>query len=331
MPKINDVEFVDSMGDILAELQNQLIANDIPYLHTIRYSSGNYMVPCPYHKNGLERKPSAGIKETDGTLHCFACGATHTLPEVISFVFGHNDMTGGYGWSWLLKNFLSIEVEKRPDIQLDFSRGKKKDTEKKIEYVSEEELDSYRYTHPYWAERGIVDEDIIELFDLGYDKKTKSIVFPVRDINGNCLFIARRNVKTKFFNYPKGVEKPLYGLYELHNWGEYNVSMNVGNIGEVIVCESMIDCILLWQAGYYALALNGLGNNLQMKQLAELPCRELVLATDNDEAGDDARDRIKSIVRGKIFSEIIFPRGIKDIGECSAEQVKNIIKWKEYI
>lgn len=327
MPKINEVEFVDSMGDILTELQNQLKANDIPYLHTIRYSSGNYMVPCPYHKNGLERKPSAGIKETDGTFHCFSCQETHTLPEVISFVFGHNDMTGGYGWSWLLKNFLSIEVEKRPDIQLDFSRGKKKDTEKKIEYVSEEELDSYRYTHPYWAERGIVDEWVIEHFDLGYDKATKSITFPIRDITGRTLFIARRSVKTKFFNYPKGVEKPLYGLYELYS----DIRDRPLDLMECLVCESMIDCLLLWQAGYYAVALNGLGNNLQMKQLAELPCRELVLATDNDEAGDGARDRIKSMVKGKIFSEIIFPRGIKDIGECSEDQVKNIIKWKEYI
>ena len=265
------------------------------------------------------------------TGNCFACGETHTLPEMISFVFGHNDMTGGYGWSWLIKNFLSIEVENRQDIQLDFSRGKKKE-EAKQEYVSEEELDSYRYTHPYWEKRGIVDDDIIELFDLGYDKHSHCITFPVRDISGNCLFVARRNVKTKFFNYPKGVVKPLYGLYEFY------ADRKIGGVDEldvdprsILVCESMIDCILLWQAGHYAVALNGLGNNLQMKQLEDLPCRELVLATDNDKAGDDARDRIKSIVKGKIFSEIIFPKGIKDIGECSAEQVKNILDWREYV
>lgn len=331
MVRINEVDFVEDMGTILTELQNQLRANNSPYLQTVRYSAGNYMVSCPYHKGGIEKKPSAGIKETDGTFHCFACGETHTLPEVISFVFGHNDMTGGYGWSWLIKNFLSIEVENRQDIQLDFSRGKKKE-EAKQEYVSEEELDNYRYTHPYWEKRGIVDDDIIELFDLGYDKHSHCITFPVRDISGNCLFVARRNVKTKFFNYPKGVTKPLYGLYEFY------ADRKIGGVDEldgdprsILVCESMIDCILLWQAGHYAVALNGLGNNLQMKQLEDLPCRELILATDNDKAGDDARDRIKSIVKGKIFSEIIFPKGIKDIGECSAKQVKNILDWREYV
>lgn len=337
MVRINEVDFVEDMGTILSELQNQLRANNSPYLQTVRYSAGNYMVSCPYHKDGTEKKPSAGIKETDGTFHCFACGETHTLPEVISFVFGHDDMTGGYGWSWLIKNFLSVEVENRQDIQLDFSRGKKKVEEHK-EYVSEEELDSYRYTHPYWEKRGIVDDSIIELFDLGYDKRTKCITFPVRDKSGNCLFVARRNVHTKFFNYPKGVAKPLYGLYELESQ-RYELSdseepykgFNDTRYGEVMVCESMIDCILLWQAGHYAVALNGLGNNLQMQQLVDLPCRELILATDNDKAGDDARDRIKACVKNKIFSEIIFPKGIKDIGECSAEQVKNILKWREYV
>ena len=338
MVRINEVDFIEDMGTILTELQNQLRANNSPYLQTVRYSAGNYMVSCPYHKDGTEKKPSAGIKETDGTLHCFACGETHTLPEVISFVFGHDDITGGYGWSWLIKNFLSVEVENRQDIQLDFSRGKKK-AEEHQEYVSEEELDSYRYTHPYWETRGIVDDDIIELFDLGYDKHSHCITFPVRDISGNCLFVARRNVKTKFFNYPKGVVKPLYGLCELYKDSITGIKSSRTHIlGPIrsfpislFVCESMIDCILLWQAGHYAVALNGLGNNLQMKQLEDLPCRELILATDNDQAGDDARDRIKSVVKGKIFSEIIFPKGIKDIGECSAEQVKNILDWRKYV
>ena len=56
-----------------------------------------------------------------------------------------------------------------------------------------------------------------------------------------------------------------------------------------------------------------------------------MLATDNDDAGYNARDKIRAKVKGKLFSEIYFPKGIKDIGECSAEQVKNIQKWKEYI
>lgn len=339
--KINNIEILSSLDDILSELKSELTANHYDLLADIKPTGDeNIMVTCIYHSNGKERKPSAGIKRGNGVYHCFTCGETHTLPEFISDCFGRNDM-GAFGWSWLLRNFVSIESEdrERRKIDIDFSRTKsdKEDTYK--EYVTEEELDSYRYYHKYWTERGIIDERIIELFDLGYDKDTKCITMPVRDKDGNCLFVARRSVRTKFFNYPKGVSKPLYGLYELYrllSGGRGSAKINVRSvimnmIGEIFVCESMIDCILLWQAGHYAVALNGLGNSLQMQQLKDLPCRELILATDNDKAGDGARDRIKKCVKGKIFSEILFPKQIKDIGECTHTQVENILDWREYV
>ena len=331
--KINQIDFISTANEIIDELRSQLKIN---YIHLLEKQPidgpSNIQIQCPFHGNGQERKPSAGIKKSTGVFHCFACGETHSLPEVVSYCFGHND-EGAFGWSWLLKNFLIIEPEERREIEIDIDRNSS-DSNISVDsknYVTEEELDSYRYYHPYWAKRGITDDNIIELFDLGYDRETNSITFPVRDTAGNCLFIARRNVSTKFFNYPKGVQKPLYGLYELSNWGKYSVSMCLADIGQIIVCESMIDCILLWQAGHYAVALNGLGNELQMQQLIELPCRHLILATDNDEAGSIARERINKQVTNKLISEIIFTDDRKDIGECTPEEIRNILDWEKFI
>ena len=90
----------------------------------------------------------------------------------------------------------------------------------------------------------------------------------------------------------------------------------------------MIDCILLWQAGYYAVALNGLGNELQFKQLRELSTRKLILATDNDKAGQNARERIRKNITNKLITEIMFPTNRKDIGECTSEEIKNIKDWE---
>ena len=163
-----------------------------------------------------------------------------------------------------------------------------------IKYVSEEELDSYRYTHKYLYERGMTDE-IIETFDLGYDKNLRTITFPVRDINGNTLFIARRNIKFKRYQYPAGVEKPLYGLYE--------ISRLESAPDEIIVCEGMFDALTCWVYGKYAVALNGLGNDLQFKQLSRLSARKLILATDMDGAGLKARQRIRDNVKTKIITE----------------------------
>ena len=176
--------------------------------------------------------------------------------------------------------------------------------------------------------RGLTDE-VIELFDIGYDSNSSCITFPVRDISGNTLFVARRSVKTKYFNYPKDAVKPLYGLYELYHLSEIDYGDFVAweNIfpKEVIVCESMLDALSFWTVGKYAVALNGLGNELQFKQLRELPCRKIILATDMDERGLSARDRIKRNVSNKIITQYFFPEGRKDANDCTKEELRNLV------
>lgn len=322
--RIEYAQFNADLLDILHELQSQLMLNGIHLLQKTRDSGDDIMVQCPYHGNGQERKPSAGIRKSDGQFHCFACNEVHTLPEVISYCFGHyEDAFGKFGWQWLNKNFASVAVEERKDIELDLSRAAQPEWMTKVlgkpveaTYVTEEELDKYRYTHPYWKKRKITDERIIELFDLGYDRKTDCITFPVRDVHGRCLFVARRSTKVKYFNYPQGVEKPVYGLFEIYQLGQLPK--------EIIVCESMIDSLTVWQYGKYAVAMNGLGTEYQFRQLRELPCRKLILATDNDKAGMEARKRIRENVPNKIITEYILPEGKKDINELSLEEFKNL-------
>lgn len=325
--QINEHTFSCELEDILQELRQQLTINGIELLQKEPRQSGNSLqIQCPYHGNGQERKPSAGIRKSDGMFHCFTCNEIHTLPEVVSYCFGHtDDYLGTWGWKWLVKNFITIQVEERPDIVLDYSRSRSHSVNTIDKFVSAEELDSYRYTHSYWSKRGITDENIIELFDLGYDRKTKCITFPVRDIEGRCEFVAKRSVKTKFFTYPEGVSKPLYGLYELFH---SNIISGSRNGIQLFICESMIDCILLWQSGYVAVALNGLGNERQFTQLQSLPIRKMILCTDNDSAGRKARNRIKKHVKNKIFTEIEFPSDIKDVGECDKNQLLHILDWE---
>ena len=138
---INDVHFNADALEIIEELQAQLHANNINLINTIKDTPDNVMIQCPYHNNGAERKPSAGIKKDDGTFHCFSCGNVHTLPEVISHCFGRSsDMVGAFGWNWLLKNFASVAIETRQDIQLDFGRGAVKHEDVCANYIQEEEL-----------------------------------------------------------------------------------------------------------------------------------------------------------------------------------------------
>lgn len=331
MIKVNSHYIVDEIPAIITELRRQLELNGVKRFYKITDTPNNTMVCCPFHKNGQEKKPSMGILKSDGTCHCFACDWVGSLSEMISGCFGYDDM-GRYGDKWLVKNFLSAEIEERKDLDLDLTRNKKPKNNQT--YVSEEELDKYRWTHPYWAKRGITDERLIEFFDLGYDKESRCITFPVRDVKGRTLFVARRSVDTKYFNYPSGVEKPLYGLYEymeclreamgplyIYRGGRGSGKTDYfRRFDEVIVCESMLDTLTCWQYGKYAVALNGLGNNLQFKQLKEMPCRKLIIATDNDDAGMKARERIKKNVTNKILTQYMLPTGKKDINDLTLEE-----------
>ena len=331
---INDIQFNVELIDILIELVSQLRANNIQLIQKYKEGPTHIQICCPYHNNGQERRPSAGLRKEDGMFHCFACGEVHNLQEVISYCFGYaDDIVGKFGWQWFLKNFATVQVEERKDVALDFHRdGKCISSHNNTNYVTEEELDKYRYIHPYMYKRGLTDE-VIELFDIGYDFSTQSITFPVKDISGNCLFIARRSVKTKWFNYPEGVEKPLYGLFELYlcdypdGYEDYDGEWHeISHFpSEVIVTESMLDALSFWTIGKYAVALNGLGNELQFKQLRELPCRKIILATDMDERGLAARKRIRQNMQNtKIITEYIFPKGRKDANECTKEELMNI-------
>ena len=330
MIKLQDTIIQTDTQSVLDRLKFDLAQHGVNRFHQFRRNCDNIQTSCPFHKNGQERKPSFGVNGEIDKCHCFACGWSGTIEEMISELYGYQD-EGKFGKRWLIKRFNTVEIETRPNIMEGFNvRNIKNDilggrcysnipdkiSDNQDTFITEEELDKYRYIHPYMYERKM-DDRVIEIFDIGYDKETECITFPIRDKNGNCLFIARRSVKTKFFSYPQGVEKPVYGLYELYQLDEFPK--------EIYICESMIDAITIWtHHNKYAIALNGLGNDLQFSQLNSMPNRTFILATDNDSSGTKARIRLKKYITNKIIKEIILPSNRKDINECTYDELENI-------
>lgn len=359
MIQINNSYITEDINNILIELRKQLDLKGIKLFSKIIVSGDNIQTNCPFHNGGQERKPSFGIlskqkgNEEAGTCHCFACGWTGSFAEMVSNIFGYDDL-GLYGGKWLVRNFLTVQVENRPDILEGFdgrkinlsrgiyksirtaSQGKSRDMEEVAQgngdetsrdfeerdktVVTGEELAKYRVYHPYMWKRKMTPK-VVDIFDIGYDEDTKCITFPVRDLSSKCVFVARRSVTSKFFNYPQNAEKPVYGLYEL--------SQLTVHPDEVIICESMIDAITCWVYGRYAVALNGLGNDLQFKQLRSMPNRKFILATDMDKAGQSARVRLKKQLTNKLVSEYIWDiKMAKDINDMTKEQFLGL---KEYM
>lgn len=331
--------------DIISKLHDELELTGKQYFAKYFDSGDDIMVCCPYHKDGQERRPSAGVRKSDGVFHCLACGETHSLPEMVSHCFGEDGKFAKFGYQWLAKNFVSVEVRNR-NVELDIrrdrsnyicsadsinfdsgnSRGRISSTTVRanVRFITEEELDKYRYTHPYLYERGLTD-DIIELFDIGYATDTNSITFPVKNSEGKCIFIARRNVNSKHFNIPRGIEKPLYGLYECLQVLEQKYGNRSVYPEPIYVCEGPFDCLRFWCNDKLAVAGFGcLFNEYQLSQLRSLPVRKLVDALDNDKPGRDGAERIIDAVKNKLIASIVYPENKKDPGELTDNELQNL-------
>lgn len=289
--------------NILYKLRDDATLAGLNVFHKFK-PSGNtdIMTTCPFHKGGQERKPSFGISKVDGTCHCFTCGWAGTITQMISQLFGYDD-NGAYGEKWLSRNFVSLSVEVREPLQLNMSRRVSQRLKPRKTFT-EEELDSYRYIHPYMYDRGLTDE-IIEQFDVGYDSKTNCITFPCYYADASPAFIARRSVKTKFFNYPSDVEKPVYASHLFYQQ----------SYPFAVVCESIFNTLTCWKWGLPSVALLGTGAKEQYEVLRQLPVRKIILALDPDEAGYRGADKIKhELQKTKIITRFDIPIG-KDIND----------------
>lgn len=324
MIKLQDTIIQSDTQSILDMLKFDLAQHGVDRFHIFRNNGENIQTNCPFHKGGQERKPSFGVNGEIDKCHCFSCGWSGTIEEMVSELYGYQD-DGKFGKRWLIKRFNTVEIETRPNIMEGFNgrnnitirnnndihRFKQhiqgnKSTEQYSGEITEEELDKYRYIHPYMYERKLTDE-IIERFDIGYDRERKEITFPVRDIEGRCVFVAGRSVERKFFRLPKGIDKPIYCADKFRT-GTYRTAY---------ITESFLNCLTCWKYNKPAMATIGTGNQKQYEILNKLPVREYILAFDPDEAGRKATERFRKNVHGKIIKELVYTdnRDINDLQE----------------
>lgn len=324
MIKLQDTIIQTDTQSVLNMLKFDLAQHGVDRFHIFRNNGENVQTNCPFHKNGQERKPSFGVNGEIDKCHCFSCGWAGTIEEMISELYGYQD-EGKFGKRWLIKRFNTVEIETRPNIMEGFNgrnnitiwnnndihRFKQhiqgdKSSEQYSGEITEEELDKYRYIHPYLYQRGLTDE-IIERFDIGYDRERKEITFPVRDIEGRCVFVAGRSVERKFFRLPKGFDKPIY-CADKFRAGAYRTAY---------ITESFLNCLTCWKYNKPAMAMIGTGNQKQYEILNKLPVREYILAFDPDEAGRKATERFRKNVHGKIIKELVYTdnRDINDLQE----------------
>lgn len=312
---------------------------DMGLLRLSRPVGEYYQIYCPIHSGGQEKKPSCGVllhdqykggrKTPAGFTHCFSCGLAKPLPDVLTEVLKQKGI-GKSGIDWLKENIPGfdpgevefdylIPQEVSSSLQskyaLDYINSQIISESK--QFVSEKELASYRMIVPYMYKRGLTDE-LIEKYDIGYDpnfipegrkKPLPCITFPVKDLKGNTLFLCRRSIEGKFFHYPKGVEKSVYGLYELPQGAK-----------SVIVCESCLNALRAVSFGYNAVALLGTGTSYEIEQLKRLGVQEFVLCLDGDEAGQRGTEKLKRALSKVAIIWTVHMPVDKDLNDCQTKE-----------
>lgn len=281
-------------------------------LKDIKPTDNNIMITCPFHKDGNERRPSCGVSTIDvdehpaGTVHCFTCGTTMYIDKLISYLLRFED-SGEEGRKWLLENF---DISYNRDLTINITRDKIEEEE--LSYIPESLLQQYRYYHPYMFKRGLT-EEIIELYDIGYDQIENAITFPVRDKNGKCIFLAKRSVEGKLFRLPMGKNKPLYGIYEL-DYSKHSV----------FIVESFFNALTLRKWGYNAVALMGTGSSYQYKLINNLPFRQINICLDGDMAGRlGTKKLVEAIRKDRIVYEFMMFDG-KDVNDLTYEEFMQV-------
>ena len=174
------------------------------------------------------------------------------------------------------------------------------------------------------ARRGLGPSDISR-WHLGYDTADHSVTIPLWTLDGcGVLGVIRRRLprqgeqrKPKYL-YPAGfaIGRQLYG--------QASARMQLGEI--LVVCEGSLDCIALRRAGFAAVAL--LGSQMthdQARLIRSLSAEVVVLALDNDKAGQKGVDRSRDLLRGEI---LFCPKqwsGHKDPGEMTDDELKKMV------
>lgn len=298
-----------------------------------------YQIYCPLHNDGNERRPSSGILLHDetrngkeypaGFWHCFTCQRAMPLQQLIDEIIKQRGIHSAEVLNWVNKNITNAEIDTNFDYLIDNRDAVKKlnsklavnymssFNKKETKYVSEDELKAYRYTTQYMYDRKLTDE-VIAKFDVGVDlnfippgrkRKKPTITFPVRDEKGRTLFIYRRSIADKNFFMPQGIEKPVYGLYELPK-----------GVHSVIICESIFNALTCYVYNKPALALLGTGTPAQINKLKLLGISEFVIGLDPDEAGERGYKKLKRALSSIAFvKRMPIPEG-KDINDLTKEE-----------
>lgn len=265
------------------------------YLKGVKQTgSENLMAFCPFHTN--VNSPSFTMSLTKGLYFCFSCKAKGSLRTFLKHM-GVSPLMLQAGYKALLD---AIDLE-APQESLE------KKTQQAIRPANifasnplpEELLGLFEMCPESLLAEGFT-EEVLQRFDVGFDKNHMRITFPLRDLNGRLMGIFGRTVvgdraRYKLYDY----EFKSWGLPQRRTdkeailWNADKVYPEIQLTGarDLVLVEGFKGAIWLEQAGFPRV-VSSMGSYLSAKQrwILERLGATVYVMYDNDDAGYRGRD-----------------------------------------
>ena len=311
----------------------------------LRRKNGQFVTCCPWHD---DKEPSLFIHPEKNLFNCFGCDAGG---DVIQWIMRTQKLDFSAVMQWAQENFSAFPGDESPAYPLDVQADDQELLHQVIEFYHQKLLQDNQ-AQDYLAKRGILDNEALKTFRIGfadrdlgralpshqlktgklirsrlidvgvYRRQTGHghfngcLVFPVIDPDNKVHEIYGRKIRN---NLRKGTDYHLYlpGDYRPFDgrgiWNERALAVHQ----EIILCESIIDALSFWVAGYRNVTAiygtNGFTDD-HLDALAKYKTKTVLLALDRDDEGEAAANRISKILleSGIGVYRCDFPRATKD-------------------
>lgn len=322
------------------------------YEHVDRFS-----FPCPIH--GGDNPTGVSIYKNTGCWCCFTHGCEQIHGKsTLAFVRALMEKREGRPVSF--KEALKFcKNNKLDECVLEKEEGISKELANQFSIFTEQDKVKHKLVKPEWYNTNVVvpskyflargfSKEILENYNVGYcddryNQLYRRAVVPLYDEEGkNIVGITGRTLspKCRFCNqhHPAGSQCVNYSpkwtilkgtkkgkiLYNLHNAKEH-----IKETGSVIIVEG---CPCVWrleESGIHiGISILGVSlNDYHVNILNGLGVRNIFSATDNDEAGQEAFEKMEENY-GDYFNFYRIELPEKDFGDMKTEEVKDL--WRKY-
>lgn len=294
-----------SSGNIQKSVLDLLNNNNIE----IHNQSGTEVaIYCPFHDN--TNSPACYINLKTGLWQCFnpSCGKKGNFRQLYKHITGKT-----FGKEWI---FDPVNLQKELDLSLENNNFQEELSTDSIaiDYTSEEDLEKLSPL----ISRGF-SKETLEYFEVGYSKIKERIVVPVRDVQYKLVGLIGRAIhdwQEPRYLYNKGFKRASI-LFNIQNAKFFD---------SVIVCEGSLDAVKVKQAGFDNVVAT-LGAKVTSNQIDTINkyFDQILIFSDNDEAGAEMRRVIIDQCCGKDLYVIKIPDDIKDPGDMTEHQIQDAI------